>query len=66
MMAVALDESIATVLNPYYVDIATGPNNTRGMTIVDQLHVTGKPQNARVCRAINEQRWKDMLRAALA
>jgi len=65
-MAVALDKSIATDMEPYYVDIAMGSSNTRGMTIVDQLHVTGQPHNARVCRAIDAERWKRLLRCSLS
>jgi len=65
-MAVALDERIATQIGHYFVDIATGDSNTRGMTIVDKLHVTGRAPNARVCHAIDAGGWKAMLRESLS
>jgi len=65
-MAVALDESIATELGSYYLDIAVGDGNTRGMTVVDKLAVTGHPVNARVCHAIDPIRWKSRLKKALS
>lgn len=65
-MAVVLDESIATSLEHFYVDVAVGNTNTRGMTIVDKLHVTGHPTNARVCHAIDAARWKSLLTTALS
>ncbi len=65
-MAVVLDESIATSLEHFHVEIAVGNTNTRGMTIVDKLHVTGQPANARVCHAIDAMRWKSLLTYALS
>jgi len=65
-MAVALDERIATDIGHYYLDIAMGDGNTRGMTIVDKLHVTAHPPNARVCHGIDVLAWKARLRAALS
>jgi len=65
-MAVALDLSIATDIDDYYVDISVGESNTRGMTIVDKFHVLGKPANARVCHAIDADAWKSQLRDALS
>ncbi len=65
-MAVVLDESIATDIGDYFVDIATGNDNTRGMTIVDKLHVTGRAANARVCHAIDAVKWKSLLMSTLS
>lgn len=73
-MGIALDPSIATVWGDHYVDVETGSELTRGMTVVDRLNVAGdprnrdtwsalvnRPPNARVCWAIDVPRWKELL-----
>jgi len=64
-MAVALDVSIATELSEHYVDISLDAELTRGMSVVDKLHVSGKAPNARVCFSINPIQWKSMLHNTL-
>jgi len=65
-MAVALDESIATVMSEHFVDISLDAELTRGMSVVDKLNVTGKLANVRVCYEIDSERWKTMLRTTLS
>lgn len=73
-MAIALDPSICTTSSRHYVDIETGSDLTRGMTVVDRLNVAddernrgvwrdllGKGPNARVCWTIDIPRWKALL-----
>ncbi len=71
-MAVALDPDVCARRGRYYVDIACDDGLTRGMTIVDELHVTSTPPyrdphwgphhpNADVCREVNARRWKEIL-----
>ena len=73
-MAVALDPRVATVWGRHYVDVETGSELTRGMTVVDRLNVAadprnrevwsslvGRPPNARVCWAVDVPRWKELL-----
>jgi len=64
-MAVALDRNIGTQYAEHYVDIVCGNDITRGMTVVDRLHVTGKPTNAEVCFSIDTKLWKTLLQASL-
>ncbi|MEE9320093.1 MAG: nucleoside hydrolase [Granulosicoccus sp.] len=64
-MSVAIDESIATDMGYHFVDIATGDELTRGMSVVDKLNVCKREPNARVCFAIDAARWKKQLFSAL-
>ena len=43
-----------------YVDISLG-EQTRGMTIVDQMGVTQKEPNVEVCWAVDIPLWKETL-----
>jgi purine nucleosidase len=60
-MAVALDPSVALRVSFDHEDVETGSDLTRGMTIVDELKVTGRDPNVRVCREIDVRRWKEIL-----
>jgi inosine-uridine nucleoside N-ribohydrolase len=77
-MAVALNPSVATAWSEHYVEIEINSELTRGMTVVDRLNVSGTPYNraawsalveggrkAKVCWAIDNRRWKEMLFSAL-
>jgi purine nucleosidase len=77
-MAVALDPTIATNWSEHYIDVETGSDLTRGMTVVDRLNVAGdprnravwsslvdQPRNVKVCWAIDIKRWKELLYRAL-
>ena len=77
-MAVAIDPTICTAASRHYVDVETGSELTRGMTVVDRLNVAGnhrnaviwaelltKGPNASVCWSIDVQRCKDALFSAL-
>jgi purine nucleosidase len=77
-MCIALDPSVATDWSEHYVDIETQSELTRGMTVVDRLHVAGDERNrtvwtstlragrkARVCWSLDTRRWKEALVAAL-
>jgi purine nucleosidase len=60
-MAIALDPAVCTGRRPHFVDVACADELTRGMTVVDQLNVTGKTPNIEVCWAIDFERWKAIL-----
>ena len=64
-MAIAIDESICTKRSRHHVGIECAGEQTRGMTVVDQLGVTRKPANATVCWEIDVSRWKELLFSSL-
>jgi len=77
-MAIALDPTIVTEQTENYVDVETTSELTRGMTVVDRLHVAANDRNksvwapvlekgsmARVIWSIDNSRWKQSLYAAL-
>jgi purine nucleosidase len=77
-MAVALDPSIVTSQSEHYLEVETGNELTRGMTVVDRLNVAGDARNHQVWAAslagghkakifwtIDNVRWKQSLYAAL-
>ncbi len=75
-MAIAIDPSICTRKSKHYVEIECDGTYTRGMTVVDELHVTpydtpnvemwqplvkkGEP-HITVCWEIDAKRWKELL-----
>lgn len=77
-MAVALDPSMVTARSKHLVEVETESELTRGMTIVDRLHVAGDERNrqawaqsladghqAEILWSIDNARWKEALYAAL-
>jgi len=75
-MAIAIDPTICTRSSKHYVDVECDGTFTRGMTVVDQLGVTGydtanvemwRPLREKgepwvtVCWEIDAQRWKELL-----
>lgn len=77
-MAIALDRSIGTSWSHHHVDVETGSELTRGMTVVDQLNVVSNPRNRQVwshcagrqpttdvCWTLDPGRWKSALYRAL-
>jgi purine nucleosidase len=77
-MAVALDPSIVTSGSEHFMDIETGSELTRGMTVVDRLNVAGDERNrelwgkrraaghkTKIVWKIDNTRWKQMLYATL-
>ena len=77
-MAIALDPTIVTEQTENYVDVETSSELTRGMTVVDRLHVAANDRNkavwapvlnqgsmARVIWSIDNARWKQALFSAL-
>ena len=61
-MAVALDGgSIVTESSRHYVEVEADSTLTRGMSVVDSLDITGNPPNAEVVRAIDVNRFKQMI-----
>jgi purine nucleosidase len=78
-MAIALDPAICIESSKHYVEIETGSELTRGMTVVDRLNVAGNSRNrgvwgpllagrpnARVCWVIDVPRWKELLFKSLS
>jgi inosine-uridine nucleoside N-ribohydrolase len=77
-MSVALDPTIVTEQTRNYVDVETSSELTRGMTVVDRLHVAGNERNrtvwatvlekgvkTKVVWTIDNARWKQTLFEAL-
>ena len=64
-MAIAIDPSVCTYSSRHYVDVACETELTRGMTVVDQLNVTGKLPNVEVCWSIDFAKWKESLYRSL-
>jgi purine nucleosidase len=77
-MCVALDPTIGIEWSPHYVDVEIQSELTRGMTVVDRLHVAEDDRNrgvwapllrsepnASVCWKIDNRRWKAALFSAL-
>ncbi len=66
-MAVALDkERVVIRSGRRYVEIESESPLTRGMSVVDDLRVTGNPPNTEVVRSIDIHRFKQMVYAAAA
>jgi purine nucleosidase len=77
-MTIALDPTVGTEWSEHYVDVETGSELTRGMTVVDRLNVAADERNrvvwadvlrqgrkAKVCWTIDPKRWKEALFSAL-
>src|SRR5277367_201758 len=77
-MAVALEPSIVTSQSRHFLDVETGSELTRGMTVVDRLNVEGNERNrvvwadplavgnkAAIFWTIDNAQWKQALYAAL-
>jgi purine nucleosidase len=77
-MAIALDPSVGTEWSEHYVAVETASELTRGMTVVDRLHVAGDERNrtvwervlqngrkTKVCWTIDMTKWKQALFSAL-
>jgi purine nucleosidase len=64
-MAIAIDESICTRRSRHFVDVACAEEVTRGMTVVDELNVTGREANMDVCWGVDVKRWKEALYGSL-
>jgi len=64
-MAVALDDTICTRASNHHVAISCDESLTRGMTVVDELNVTGNPANATICWTLDAERWKALLEQSL-
>lgn len=72
-MAIAIDPTLAIESSLHYVEVEINSELTRGMTVVDRLHVSGDSRNAavwaqahesgkiRVTWALNNARWKRLL-----
>ena len=78
-MSILLDQSLCLDSSQHYVEIATGSDLTRGMTVVDRLNVAGNPRNrdvwsdalkhdarATICWQLDIPRWKALLFDALS
>lgn len=77
-MSIALDPTIGNQWSEHYVEVETGSELTRGMTVVDRLNVAADERNrtiwadalrqgtkAKVCWTIDNGRWKEALFTAL-
>ena len=77
-MSIALDPTVGSVWGEHYVEVETRSELTRGMTVVDRLHVATDERNqavwadvlrqrrkVKVCWTIDTKRWKEALFSAL-
>lgn len=76
-MCLGLDPAIGTDWSAHYVEVETGSELTRGMTVVDRLNVADDERNrdvwaaaikqgrSKVCWSIDNEKWKQALYAAL-
>jgi purine nucleosidase len=77
-MAIAIDPAVCTRRSRHYVDVETGSDLTRGMTVVDALDVVDDERNAPiwasllerepnvdVCWEIDVRAWKELLYSVL-
>jgi purine nucleosidase len=60
-MAIALEPDVCTDRSRHYVDVSCDEELTRGMTVVDEMHVTQKEPNIDVCWEIDIELWKETL-----
>ncbi|HFC12281.1 MAG TPA: nucleoside hydrolase [Anaerolineae bacterium] len=60
-MIVALDPDVVLQRSMHHVAISCDHELTRGMTVVDQLHVSGNPPNVDVVWQLDPARWKAAL-----
>jgi purine nucleosidase len=63
-VAYAIDPTIATRTRRAFVAVETAGTHTRGMTVVDELGLTGKEPNALVVDAVDHERFVGMLHEA--
>jgi purine nucleosidase len=77
-MSIALEPSIGTKWSSHFVNIETGSDLTRGMTVVDRLNVAadarnqavwspalGQNRKSKICWTLDTTRWKQALFNAL-
>jgi purine nucleosidase len=62
--AIAIDPSIVTRSDRYFVDVETAGGLTSGETVVDLLGLLGRAPNIRVVQAVDAGRYKQMLERA--
>lgn len=60
-VAIAIDETLATKVGEFFVDVETQGELTRGQTVVDLLGVTRKKANAKVVLEADQKRFRDWL-----
>ncbi len=64
-MAIAIDPSIGKS-HPYYVEVTIGDGLCRGQTVVDRLHMMGKPPNVHVVMTAERERFLIMLQQSIS
>jgi purine nucleosidase len=60
-MAIALDPTVATLVERLYVEIETGGSLCRGQTVVDHLRITGQEPNVNVVLEASRQKFLSIL-----
>lgn len=78
-MGIALNPVLCTLSSKHFVQIEVSSELTRGMTVVDRLHVAADPRNENiwanaieqdsriaVCWALDIPKWKELLFSSLA
>lgn len=65
-MAVALEPAVATRTSHCFVAVETGSELCRGQSVVDHLHLLGRPPNAEVVVEASRERFLRMLFGAVA
>lgn len=64
-MAVALDNSVIDESDTYFVTVDTSTGPSRGQTLIDHAHRSGKARNTRVVTIANRQRFIELLHASV-
>jgi purine nucleosidase len=65
-VALVIDRSIALKTIDRFCDIETQGELTQGAMVVDELGVTGKAPNVKLCIEADEKKFKDLVFAALS
>lgn len=64
-MAVALDNGVIDESDTYFVTVDTSSGPSRGQTLIDHTHRSGRPRNTRVVTAANRQRFIELLHTSV-
>lgn len=64
-MAVAIDNSVIDESDTYFVTVDTSTGPSRGQTLIDHSHRSGRPRNTRVVTVANRERFIELLHASV-
>lgn len=64
-MAVAIDNSVIDESDTYFVTVDTSTGPSRGQTLIDHSHRSGRARNTRVVTVANRKRFIELLHASV-